>query len=234
MPVISDGWDRVLGSQYNMPYMKRVQDRLREDLAKKLTICPPVKDVFKAFRLTEYGKIRVLIIGQSPYSFKGMADGLAFSSNKITLENSVIFSEIKSSTGQTRTIPELDDWAAQGVMLLNTTLTTVQGTDHSHKNIGWETFTKYAIARINELPRSLVIMLWGKEAIAYKNMLDEGKHLVLKAPHPISDTIKTMEYSFRGCHHFDMCNDKMQSNGSPQIRWGDPIVKPLNSGNREQ
>lgn len=224
MPIITENWDKVIGSQYNMPYLGRTMQTIKQDLQNGKVICPKINDIFRALRLTDYLKIKVVILGQDPYNSAGAADGLAFSSNKITPALKIIFDEIKGCTGQVRTKTELDDWASQGVLLLNTILTTLQGSALAHKHLEWEQLTRFILQRVNELPQKLVIMLWGSHAIQYHKYFDGARHLILKAPHPQSDNYGNYRHTFRGTRHFEMCNDFMQSNNKSQIRWGDPII----------
>ena len=231
MAIISESWDKVLKNQYDMPYLKSVQDRLATDIRKGLTLCPKPSDIFKAYRSTPFEQVKVLILGQDPYYSPMMADGLAFSALNITPSLDVIFKEIKGSTGQVRTKSNLVDWAEQGVFLLNTVLTTIKGKALAHNAIGWERFTRYTIQRISERKQPLVVMLWGKHAIEYQSLIDGGRHLILKAPHPQSDNYLAQgmgvqsftRQTFAGCQHFSYCNDYMQSKGLSQIKWGDPV-----------
>lgn len=225
MPIISDSWDRILKSQFEMQYMKNIQHRLKADIGKGLLICPEIADVFKAYRLTSYEDTKVIILGQDPYFSKHTADGLAFSAPYLTPSLDIIFKELKGSTGKVRTKSELNDWATQGVFLLNMVLTTVERKAMSHFDIGWTNFTKYTLMRLALKPEPMVVMLWGSQAIKYLPLFDGGRHLVLKAPHPASDTYGDRNYSFTGCKHFDMCNDYFQSCNVKQIYWGDPLTK---------
>lgn len=222
--VISESWDKVLGKEYNQPYLASVQARLKQDLAKGFVVCPPVPAIFNAYKLTPFSEVRVVILGQDPYYSHGAADGLAFSSMYLPPSLETIFAEIKGSTGMLRTETRLNDWAEQGVFLLNTVLTTLQGKALAHANIGWEKFTKYTLQLLNARSKSMVVMLWGSQAIAYESLFDGSRHLVLKAPHPASDGYGNSYRTFRGCQHFSMCNDFLESHGLPSIHWGDPIV----------
>lgn len=224
MPVISKSWDKVLGSQYQLPFMKKIQDRLSADLKAGLTICPKVSDIFNAYKLVPYEDVQVVIIGQDPYYSRDTANGLAFSSNTGTTPSlEVIFKEIKADTGRLRTEPKLDDWAAQGVFLINTILTTTRGQALSHPNIGWEQFTNQTLRLLNIVKRPLVVMLWGAHAIQFDRFFDGNKHLILKAPHPQSDNYGNSSRTFSGCRHFSKCNEFRQAHRLKQINWGNHI-----------
>lgn len=203
--------------------MKNIQHRLVTDIKKGLRVCPEIADIFKAYKLTPFEDVKVIILGQDPYFTKHTADGLAFSAPYLTPSLDVIFKEIKGSTGRVRTQTELSDWAQQGVFLLNTTLTVLERKAYSHGNIGWENFTRFTLYRLAQKKEPMVIMLWGSYAMKYKDLFDGTKHLVLKAPHPASDAYGGHNYTFAGCKHFDFCNDYFQSHGMKQIQWGDPI-----------
>lgn len=223
MPIITEQWDKHLQSSYTDDNMKNIQARLKSDLTKGYTIMPSVPNIFNAYKATDFDKVKVLILGQDPYYLPNRADGLAFSSPEMTPSLEVIFSEIKGSTGRIRTQTSLRDWAEQGVFLLNTILTTVQGRALAHQNIGWEKFTKRTIQALDARPQPMVVMLWGGHAIEFGKRLNGAKHFILKAPHPASDVYGTNPRTFRGCQHFSFCNDWMQSKGLSQINWGDPI-----------
>ena len=224
MPVISESWDKRLGSQYQLPFMNKVQDRLSTDIKSGLTICPKVSDIFNTYKLVSYEDVQVVIVGQDPYYSKNTANGLAFSSNTgITPSLEVIFKEIKDDTGRLRTEPKLDDWAAQGVFLINTVLTTVQGQALAHSNIGWEQFTNQTLRLLNIVKRPLVVMLWGTHAIQFERFFDGNRHLILKAPHPQSDNYGNSFRTFSGCRHFSKCNEFRQKHRLKQINWGNHI-----------
>lgn len=216
--VISESWDKILGSQYNQPHLKRVQERLGKDVAR---LCPKPDKIFRALKLTSYEDTKVVILGQDPY-YNGTADGLAFSSGKMTPSLDIIFKEIKDNTGIERICTRLDDWALQGVLLLNTILTTTRGTALAHKGIGWEQFTQYIIQRLNEKKKPLVVLLWGRWAIEYEKFFNTDFHHILKAPHPAADVYGFNSRTFRGCRHFESANDILKSIKQSPIRWGDP------------
>lgn len=226
MPYISESWDKILGSQFQLPYMKKIQDTLKADLSMGKIVCPKVLDIFNAYKLLPYEDVQVVILGQDPYYSRATANGLAFSSNTgVTPSLEVIFKEIKSSTGRVRTEPVLDDWAKQGVFLLNTILTTLRGSALAHSNIGWEQFTNQTLRHLNNVKRPLVVMLWGTHAIQFERFFDSNRHLILKAPHPQSDNYGNSFRKFSGCNHFARCNEFRQSKGLKQIHWGNPIIK---------
>ena len=155
---------------------------------KSFTIYPDMYDIFNALRFTPYSKVKAVILGQDPYHEPGQAHGLAFSVRPgveppPSLKN--IYKELNSDLG----IPipqtgDLTNWARQGVLLLNTSLTVRQGQANSHKGKGWEIFTDRVITLLNEREKPMVFMLWGGDAKAKQQFITNRQHLVLRAAHP--------------------------------------------------
>ncbi len=155
---------------------------------KNASVFPPKNQMFRAFNLTTFQNTKVVILGQDPYHGRGQANGLSFSVNKgVTIPPSLknIYKELVSDIGCY--FPEHGDltkWAAQGVLLLNTVLTVRESKAHSHRSLGWETFTDRIISLLNDEKEHLVFILWGKHAQKKGNMIDQSRHLVLTSPHP--------------------------------------------------
>jgi uracil-DNA glycosylase len=185
---LGEEWFDKVGDQFNQPYMKELGSFL--SLRRTQTrVLPDNDNVFKAFKLTSYNDIRVVIIGQDPYhsicsdKVTSMANGLAFSSNEPfdippSLHN--IFTEVERDVKNgLQILPDADltRWATQGVLLLNTILTVDQGKPLSHEGKGWEQFTEHVIRTLNHHPKRLVWLLWGKKAQEYKKLIDIGYHL---------------------------------------------------------
>ena len=187
---------------------------------KKNTIYPKQQDVFAAYDRTPLAKVKVLILGQDPYHEPGQAHGLCFSvSPGVAVPPSLvnIYSELHDDIGCY--IPNngyLAKWADQGVMLLNTVLTVRAHVAYSHRGHGWEEFTDATIAALNRQDRPIVYMLWGKGAQQKSAMLDNPKHLVLKAPHP---SPLSAYRGFMGCKHFSKANDFLTANGVEPVDW---------------
>ena len=220
MPIISESWDKVLKNELEQPYLNKIQDRLKADLKQDLQICPSIDQIFNAYKLTPFNSVKVVILSDEPY-YTDNADGLAFSSTYVNPILSIMFNELKGSTGQIRTNPNLEDWANQGVFLLSTILTTIKGQKLAHRNIGWEKFTTYTLQQLSSRSSPMVVMLWGKYATSYGSVIDGNRNLILKAPHPASDVGSNNQFTFRGCQHFSMCNDFLESNNITPINWGD-------------
>jgi uracil-DNA glycosylase len=197
---------------------KKVDQFYRED---KVQIFPKKKEVFRAFDVCPFEKVKVVILGQDPYPTKGYANGLSFSVNNDiypfpkSLNN--IFKEIHNDIGIS--FPENGDltrWAEQGVLLLNTVLTVEEGSPDSHKGIGWEKFTNGVIELLSDQKQELVFMLWGAKATAKTSLINEDKHMVLSSVHP---SPLSAYRGFFGCKHFSKANDYLNENNLSVINW---------------
>ena len=184
------------------------------------TVFPKDDELFNAFNITSLENLKVVVLGQDPYHGHGQAHGLSFSvpdgvKQPPSLVN--IFKELHSDLGVK--IPKsgnLESWAKQGVLLLNATLTVRANQAGSHQNKGWETFTDNAIQKLASKTDNVVFMLWGKFAQSKENLIDEKKHLVLKAPHPSPFSAHS---GFFGSKHFSKANDYLVAKGKSPIDW---------------
>ena len=186
------------------------------------SITPSLDDVFKAFELCPPSKLKVLIIGQDPYPTPGMAHGLSFSTanGKVPASLRIIFKELAHS-GWKRTNPNLTDWAEQGVLLLNTVLTTQKGKIYAHRGIGWEVFVAKVFEQINQLPQRIAVMAWGASAqeLAIQYIAPASTRLMLYACHPMAQQYSGGAKMFVGCDHFNRANQFI----SEPINWGEKI-----------
>ena len=112
-------------------------------------------------------------------------------------------------------------WAKQGVLLLNTVLTVREGSPQSHKNIGWTQFTDAVIKKLSDLKEGIVFLLWGRNAIDKKGLIDSKKHFILTAPHP---SPLSAYNGFFGCKHFSKCNEILTKQGKTPINWQIPNI----------
>ena len=217
---IEDSWKEVLKAEFQKPYFLETVTFLRMEKASGKTIYPPGALIFNAFNTTPFEKLKVVILGQDPYHGKGQAHGLSFSvSDGVTPPPSLrnIFNELHNDLGVK--IPasgNLTKWALEGVLLLNAFLTVRADEPMSHSKTGWGTFTDTVISRISELKRNVVFILWGKFAQEKQALIDETKHLVLKAAHPSPYAANN---GFFGCRHFSKCNEYLTSNGIDPVDW---------------
>lgn len=219
MAAIENDWLEPLSAEFKKPYYKELYTRIKTEYETR-TIYPPAEDLFSAYAKTPLSKVKVVIIGQDPYHEPGQAHGMCFSvkpgiETPPSLVN--IYKELQDDLGLY--IPNngyLEKWAEQGVLLLNTVLTVRAHAANSHKGIGWEEFTDASIKAVNELDHPVVYLLWGSNARAKKEFLNNPKHLVLEAPHP---SPLSAYRGFFGCKHFSKCNDFLIKNGQSPIDW---------------
>lgn len=217
---IENGWLNILLDEFNKDYFRDLTRFVNEEYDNGVVY--PVRDnIFKAFELTDLNNVKVVILGQDPYHNVNQAHGLSFSvlpSQPIlppSLKN--IFKEIQDDVGCY--VPNngyLEKWAKEGVLLLNTVLTVREHEANSHKGKGWEKFTDSIISILNKQDRPIVYMLWGGPAQKKAEMLDNPKHLILKAPHP---SPLSAYKGFFGCNHFSKANDFLSKNGLEPIDW---------------
>lgn len=219
MAAISNDWAEKLSEEYRKPYYRELFQFVKEEYS-KMVVYPPSEDIFNAMHLTPLSKVKCVILGQDPYHEPGQAHGLCFSVKpdiKIppSLEN--IYKELHDDVGFE--IPNhgyLEEWAKQGVLLLNTVLTVRAHKAFSHRGKGWEQFTDAIIRTVNEIDRPVVFLLWGKPAQEKKALLNNPKHLILEAPHP---SPLSAYRGFFGCRHFSKANEFLVRNGETPVDW---------------
>ena len=217
--MIDNDWLEPLSAEFKKPYYASLYRFVNSEYNTH-TIYPKKQDVFAAYDRTPLASVKVLILGQDPYHEPGQAHGLCFSVNPgIDIPPSLvnIYKELHDDIGCY--IPNngyLVKWADQGVMLLNTVLTVRAHAANSHQNKGWEQFTDATIAALNKQDRPIVFMLWGRSAQQKASMLDNPKHLVLKAAHP---SPLSAYKGFLGCKHFSKANDFLSGQGIEPIDW---------------
>lgn len=218
-PNIDESWYRVLLPQFEAPYFAELKSFLINE-KRQYTVYPPGPLIFNAFNLTPFDKVKVVILGQDPYHGPGQAHGLSFSvpdgvQFPPSLQN--IFKELHDDLGvPVATSGNLEKWAREGVLLLNSSLTVRAGQAASHSCHGWEQFTDAAIRALSEQREHLVFILWGNYAIAKQSLIDSGKHLILKSVHP---SPLSAYRGFFGCHHFSKTNNYLIQNGINPIDW---------------
>ena len=221
-PQIEEGWKKALAEEFGAEYMKELKGKLVEEMNNGMVIYPPAKQIFNAFNLTPFDKVKVVILGQDPYHGRGQAHGLSFSvpdgvNPPPSLLN--IFKEIESDLAvkppKTKN-GNLENWAKQGVLLLNTILTVRASQPASHCDLGWEKLTNAAIKALSDKRENIVFLLWGKFAQEKESLIDANKHLILKAPHPSPYSANS---GFFGCKHFSKTNDYLLKTGQTAIRW---------------
>ncbi len=218
---IESSWKEILNEEFDKPYFQHIPLHLKTEKSQGKIIYPPGSFIFNAFNTTPFDKIKVVIIGQDPYHGHGQAHGLCFSvQNGVPPPPSLIniFKELKEDIGmQVPGHGNLTKWAEQGVFLLNASLTVRAGEPMSHSKIGWAQFTDTVIKTISDHKEHVVFLLWGKFAQDKKVLIDESKHLILRAAHPSP----LSAYSgFFGCKHFSKTNEYLMSKGIDPVDWG--------------
>ena len=216
---IESSWKEVLKEEFEKPYFKKLVEFVKTEY-KSSKIYPPGKEIFAAFNATSFDKVKVVIIGQDPYHGPGQAHGLSFSvpegiPHPPSLRN--IFKELNSDLNVP--VPKsgnLENWARQGVFLLNATLTVRASNAGSHQNKGWEEFTDVVIHKLSEKKENLVFILWGAYAQKKGKLIDSKKHFIIKSVHP---SPLSAHNGFFGSKPFSKTNEYLKSVGKSEINW---------------
>jgi len=217
---IEPSWKKVLEKEFEEDYFVELTDFVKSEY-KTSTIYPPPKFIFRAFELTPFDKVKVVILGQDPYHGSNQANGLAFAVGKgVPLPPSLvnINKEIEEDLGRVtiNKSGDLENWAKQGVLLLNATLTVKAAMAGSHQNRGWEKFTDAVIKTLSEQKDHLVFILWGNYAQKKGAVIDESKHLVVKSAHPSPFSAYN---GFFGSKPFSQANAYLILNNEEPIEW---------------
>ena len=222
MPIeLAEDWNRELSSEFESGYMQKLLKYLEDQHFSGVRIFPSKQLIFNAFNQTPFSKVKVVILGQDPYHGPDQAHGLAFSVQKnVSFPPSLnnIFKELKNDIHDFRKPKhgDLSHWAAQGVLLLNTTLSVAAGKPTSHQNRGWEIFTDQVIKKLSNEKKGLIFLLWGKHARNKKPLIDTNNHHILEAAHP---SPLSAHNGFFGCRHFSKTNQILLENGQKPIDW---------------
>jgi uracil-DNA glycosylase len=211
-------WTEILTPIKETEYFKNLWQKVKEEYSREKCF-PPKEQIFRALELTSFEKIKVVIIGQDPYHNDFQANGLCFSVSKNvatppSLKN--IFKELEDDLGISRTNPELEDWAKQGVLLLNATLTVKAHEPNSHKDLGWEKFTDFIIKEISEKKENVVFVLWGAFAQKKEELINSSQHFIIKSAHPSPFSVYR---GFYGSKPFSQINDYLKSQNKKPILW---------------
>lgn len=216
---IETAWKEILQDEFKKDYFKKLTEFVRDEYQKN-TIFPPGSLIFNAFNRCPYEKVKAVIIGQDPYHGPGQAHGLCFSVREgVAYPPSLlnIFKEIRNDLNIEITASgNLERWAAQGVLLLNATLTVRAHTAGSHQRKGWEEFTDAVISNLNREKKNLVFFLWGAYAQKKGEAIDRSRHLVLESVHP---SPLSASRGFFGNRHFSRCNEYLVSKGAEPVDW---------------
>lgn len=213
-------WNEILSPLFQADEYKKIRKFLIEEYSKH-TVYPDMYDLYNCFRFTPFKNVKAVLLGQDPYHNEGQAHGLCFSVKRgvmppPSLKN--IFTEIHSDLGIDfdMSVGELTDWARQGVLMLNTSLTVREGMAGSHRGKGWEILTDRIIELLNERDVPTAFILWGNNAKSKMPLITNPKHAVFTAAHP---SPLSAYNGFFGCRHFSKVNEFLKSNGIEPIDW---------------
>lgn len=218
---IEPTWKKQLQSEFEKPYFQDLISFLKAERAERPEgVFPPQGLTFRAFEACPFDKVKVVILGQDPYPTKGHAHGLCFSVNKDvkplpkSLKN--IFKELSSDLGTSeRELGDLNDWAEQGVLLLNTVLTVREGEADSHAKKGWEQFSDAVIGSLSQ-KKGVVYILWGSKAQKKASQIDRNRNFIIESPHP---SPLSSYRGFFGSKPFSKTNDYIAECGAEVIVW---------------
>ncbi len=214
-------WTELFAQEKQQPYFQQTLKYIDDKRAQGVTVYPAKEQVFSAFSETPFENVKVVILGQDPYHGPDQAHGLCFSvlpgiKPPPSLAN--IYKELKQDIPgfDIPTHGYLQSWAQQGVLLLNTVLTVEQAQAHSHKHLGWETFTDKIIQQLDLQANGIIFLLWGAHAQKKGAQINTDNHQVLKAPHP---SPLSAHRGFLGCAHFSKTNQLLEQQGQQPIDW---------------
>lgn len=217
---ITSDWKIILDSEFEQSYFKDLELALKEEYT-NFECYPPRDLIFNAFKYCSFEDLKVVIIGQDPYHGTGEANGLCFSVNegvKIPPSLRNIFSEISTDLN-TVFLPSsgnLEYWAKQGVLLLNSSLTVKKDIANSHKHLNWPKFTDAVIQEISSKKKHVVFLLWGAFAQKKAKLIDTNKHFVLESGHP---SFAHSHKKWFGNHHFSKTNAYLEKINEKPIQW---------------
>lgn len=217
---IHESWKNVLKEEFDKPYFRDLVDFLHKEKSEGKVIYPPGPKIFRAFDLTPFDQVRVVILGQDPYHGPRQAEGLSFSvPHGIKLPPSLqnIYKEIESDTGISTAGRDgsLIHWTEQGVFLLNAVLTVRASEPTSHSKIGWTNFTDAVIKALSDHKEGVIFLLWGNYARSKRDLIDHSRHHVLEAAHPSP----LARGAFFGCRHFSQANNILINKKQNPIKW---------------
>ena len=217
---IHESWKNELLNEFNSQYMSELRVFLKEQISNGKQIFPPMDQIFNAFNLTPLTNVKVVIVGQDPYHGKGQANGLSFSVEDFikippSLQNiyKELFTDLRLTSPQSG---NLRNWAKQGVLLLNSSLTVEKGLPGSHQGKGWEVFTSEVLKIINIKKNNIVFVLWGKKAQEKGEFIDRKRHLVIESTHPSPFSAHN---GFFGSKPFSKTNKYLNEKNIKPIDW---------------
>lgn len=216
--MINKNWDKILASEFQQDYFKKLGIFVKNEYKTK-QVYPKYKDIFNAFRYTDYNEVKVVILGQDPYHGDKEAHGLSFSvPNGVSIPPSLrnIFLELKQDVGSVRSVSDLTDWAKQGVLLLNSIMTVIKDRPLSHKDQGWEIFTDHVIEKLGQREEPIVFILWGNYAKSKKCLIKNKNHMIIESVHP---SPLSANRGFFGSRPFSRANQFLIDHQIKPIDW---------------
>lgn len=219
MSILKNKWQHLLEDEFSKDYYLKLRAFLKDEYNTK-TVYPNQYDIFNALHYTDYDDVKVVILGQDPYHGPNQAHGLSFSvkpgvKTPPSLVN--IYKELNSDLNCY--IPNngyLKKWADQGVLLLNTSLTVIEGQANSHSKIGWQKFTDRIIEILNDRNDPIIFILWGNNAIKKKELITNPKHIIIESVHP---SPLSASRGFLGSKPFSKANKYLADLGKTPIDW---------------
>ena len=213
-------WRKRLQVDFDAEYMLELRDFLREQKLLGKTVYPSKDEIFAALNATPFDAVKIVILGQDPYHGPGQAHGLCFSVRQNVPIPPSLRNIYKELAADIKFLPPkhgcLNEWAQQGVLLLNSVLTVEGNLAASHKDIGWEKFTDSIVSHLNDKAENIVFILWGNYAQKKGAMIDRARHLVLESPHP---SPLSASRGFYGNHHFSKSNEYLRAHDVAAIDW---------------
>ncbi len=220
---IEQSWSAALADEFARPYFADLTDFVRDEIVAGKKVFPASDNIFAAFEHCPFDKVKVVILGQDPYHTPGAAHGLCFSvpsDQRIPPSLKNIYKEIASDSEISNfTIPEhgnLEEWAGQGILLLNATLTVQAHKPTSHAGKGWETFTDAVIKKVSDEKEGVIFLLWGRFAKSKATLINKKRHFILEAAHPSPFSAHN---GFFRCRHFSKVNEILEGMGDEGIDW---------------
>ena len=217
--LVGNKWDEILQEEYKKDYFKKIVEFINKEYKEKICY-PPKPRILRALSLTDYDNVKVVILGQDPYHGVNEANGLAFAvSNGVKLPPSLqniykeLYDDIQIPPSK---VGNLECWAKEGVLLLNSVLTVEKDKAASHKDIGWQNFTDAIIKKVNEIDRPVVFILWGNFARSKKELITNPKHYIIESTHP---SPFSAHHGFFGSKPFSKTNKFLKENGIKEIDW---------------
>lgn len=217
---LETSWRKKLQADFDAEYMLELHDFLLKQKELGKTVYPAADEIFAALNATPFDAVKVVILGQDPYHGPGQAHGLCFSVKQDVPVPPSLRNIYKELVLDVNFVPPkhgcLNEWAQQGVLLLNSVLTVEGSLAASHKGKGWEKFTDSVVNQLNDEAKNIVFILWGNYAQSKGAMIDRARHLVLQSPHP---SPLSASRGFYGNHHFSKSNEYLQAHAKTTIDW---------------